>query len=312
VDPDALWAWQAGRDGDQTMQKTTVAAKLRSRPAPRDNNAKRVGAALALPKANHTSSRTPMVERFVFDADDQPLIEKTWNDADRDTLLNSARLPLPTCWLELGEHGYFVKDGFVYVYVSAGNHVFSLIRLDFSVVANATGTLPIEFYDFGEHLRVTGTDWSYFRGLVVQFAMMCCILASPTAATVERIHGNADYAAGRESRRRRAQRGYPVFSFNKVKMRRPDTSKQSSDLLLHGPQTSKRGHWVVGHWRLVDGNAEPYWTWVDAHKRGEEALGFVAHERHVEIAPGSFGTRRGFVIPTMPGQPGTRLPAQRG
>ena len=63
----------------------------------------------------------------------------------------------------------------------------------------------------------------------------------------------------------------------------------------------KRGHMVIGHWRLISGVAEPFFTRVDGHERGDRALGYITKER--AVSAGS-ERRKGFLVLNVPGRHG--------
>lgn len=272
-----------------------------------------VGHLLRKPEKNHSQYHLPMIERFVFSESDRLEVyenTKGLSVFQRDILMSAFRLPMPMFWLEAGLFGYFVCDNNVLLF-----HKFK--KTAEAVAASTVDQIkaPGDFLRYGEIFNRDDQNWWFQNGNAVAaafacFAALCNVINSPRACTRERIVPGRDLSLTRRLMERRKAQRAPLYSFNKMTLIRPDTSVQSSGSVLCGAQTSKRGHWVIGHWRLIEGNAEPYWTWIESHKRGDDDLGFVAHERHVRLAPGSFGTRRGFVIPVDPGQRGEKRPAE--
>lgn len=267
---------------------------------------------LKRPSRNHTDEFVPVVERFVFSvADGNSTIASAdeMSPMQRAEVLTAFRAPLPLMWLECGPWGFLLADGQVTALAKMGKktHALAFASLD---DIRSTGDCQrfTELYALGtESWWAVNTDMVGARFIL--FGMLCAIINSPRSATRERVVMRSGTPEARLARLRRGQRGYPVFSFNRITLKRPETSLQRGDVLVTCPQTSKRGHWVIGHWRLIDGNPEPYWTWVESHTRGEESLGFVSHERHVEISDDGLHLRRGFVIPGAPGAPGVRVSA---
>lgn len=297
----------------------TLADRLVKRPLKGDAVAAEAAQLLRRPATNHSDRYTPMVERFVFAVEDQNVIYQPAEGTGFALLRAALRPPLSVFWMEIGDVGFFVQNETVTTFhhvqsrktVMSGvtcdfvrdlrNGVGREIRFDFTSPAHASSAEPI--LREAEHLAADS---------LAMFCAMCSMINSPRSATRERVLVNGTDPA-KKATYRRLQRGYPVFSFNRVKLKRPDTSKLSSDVLTTNAQTSKRGHWVIGHWRLIDNNPEPYWTWVEAHPRGDEAEGFIHKERFVNLSGDlSHELRRGFVIPSMPGVSGSRIPAVRG
>lgn len=139
-------------------------------------------------------------------------------------------------------------------------------------------------------------------------AALCTALASHRIATVERITPGGLSAAQRASLRRSQQRGRPVYSYNVVKLRRPETALHRGCVVATESLKGTRRHLVIGHWRLIDGKAEPFWVWIDGHERGDRALGLIVKERHVQLSP---VVRRGFTAPSHVGASHERVPARR-
>lgn len=292
------------------MQKSLADALVKS-PAPGDNAAKTIAAMMKRPARNHSDKFTPMVERFVFANDDAQFVYNSVRNMSaevRDKVLGQFRLPLPIMWLEYGNWGFFVADEQVAILCRMGKKVHALAFASLASI-RAGG----EWQDYTRLYARTDDYWwadncDHVANHFGLFGAMCAAINSPRAATREKLL-RYNPAISSTAQGRRVQRGYPIFSFNQVKLKRPDTSLLSSGVLITGAPTSKRGHWVIGHWRLIDGAPEPYWTWVDAHERGDDALGFVAHERHIKLDDTSGDLRRGFLIPETPGMKGDKLAA---
>ncbi|MBU2963340.1 hypothetical protein KO516_21440 [Citreicella sp. C3M06] len=289
----------------------SLADRLIKNRHPSDEWAGDLAARLSMPAENHSPQWHPMVERFVFDDDGALPFVLTLSSDEHQAAMDNLRVPMNEFWLETPQSGYHCAGDDVTIYVRDRGLVLSVGGFKISDVRKRGG-VGMSFYN-PPNLEASLEDPERLAAMEVgisSFAIFCALINSPRSATCERIIPRADTQDQRILNRRKAQRGCPVYSFNRVRMIRPGTSRQSSTVLC-GEQTSKRGHWVVGHWRLVDKNMEPYWTWVASHKRGDDAQGFIAHERHISIAPESFETRRGFVIPHIIGKPGQRVEAQR-
>ncbi|ULB10727.1 hypothetical protein ORIO_12520 [Cereibacter azotoformans] len=298
------------------MAKKTLADRIVRGPLNvRDDAGHGVAQLLKKPAPNHSDTFAPMVERFVVDVADYGKVSAS-NDRSVGLVMQNLRLPMETFWLEVGECGFFVQNGYVRLFWTFGLGTPLCIGvIDLDSIRDVFGLDLRDAFFVYSHCAGYFINWAPFTSKLyfslAVFAECCSIINSPRSAAREVIRPGGIPSAQRATRHRRAQRGYPMFSFNRVTIRRPDTSLQSSGVLLCGQQTSKRGHWVIGHWRLIDNVPDPYWVWVEAHKRGDEGTGFISHERHVKIEPGSFGTRRGFVIPTDEGSPSQRVPAAR-
>lgn len=262
---------------------------------------------LRRPARNHSDAWAPMVERFIFDAADyDAFVDAASPHEKRAAAYHSLRAPMPCFWAEIGEAGFFFDGETVFCLGGGKRGVYHAASVSLDALRGMSGDrIVIATTKFGETL-----DKSFLGSCFTLFVFMCAAINSPRACTRERIVPGRDLSLTRRLMERRKAQRAPLYSFNKMTLNRPDTSVQSSGSVLCGAQTSKRGHWVIGHWRLIEGNAEPYWTWIESHKRGDDDLGFVAHERNVRLAPGSFGTRRGFVIPHEPGQRGEKRPAE--
>lgn len=288
-----------------------LADRLVKSPLAHDVEARRVAALIKRPAENHTDQLTPMVERFVFAESDLAELGRTAVKCDREALFSGLKAPMPLMWIEVADIGFLVRNGWVTLFNKNGKIVHSVCRLHIQGLT-VSGAQLVHFESHCSNLSRDQAALTKVKASFTIFATMCALINSPRSATVERItrkemrsHEQKVFAM------RRAQRGAPVYSFNRITINRPETSLQRGEVVNCGPQTSKRGHYVIGHWRLLDGKAEPYWVWIESHPRGDETLGFVAHERHVKIEPGSFGSRRGFELPTFPGASGQRIKAQR-
>jgi hypothetical protein len=104
------------------------------------------------------------------------------------------------------------------------------------------------------------------------------------------------------------QRGRPMFSYNKVDLVVPRTCIYRSEVVETQSLAGKRGHMVIGHWRLIASVPEPFFVWIDGHERGDRELGYITKERTVLI--GSGGLRKGFIVPNGIGRPGERQKAE--
>ena len=290
----------------------TLADKLVANPARGCSRAKEAAVLLRKPSANHSANGDPMVERFIFDKSEAEILWEEFCSGEQGLLLDNFRAPMPEMWVEIAHIGYFLTGGRLSMFDGNGTDVKNIGSFNVCGISE-----PERLLDFCNDFDRT-VFWKnrrHYEATTSLFAVLCAFIVSPRAATRKRIERSGFARAGRMkgmNRRSRAVPTYfPLYSFNRMTLRRPVAGQPVLEGIYCDAPTSKRGHYVIGHWRLIDGCVEPYWTWVDSHKRGSEALGFVAHERHVRVAPGSFGLRRGFEIPTFPGAPGTRIPARR-
>jgi hypothetical protein len=273
---------------------------------------------LRRPSVNHSDIFTPMVERFVFDFDE---LRPSWDylcefdEAGKQRLCvagENLRVPFDNCWLEVAS----TSRSYGYLVSACGNdhEIRSFTEVDgeprFTWAAKAStlrqrGPLSVT------RLLPKPLPPDLTLQLITQasaFEMLCAILASPNMATTERVvRAMGTTKESRALHRARAQRGKPVFSFNRVSVRLPQAAHLNGVLVDRDSPLVKRAHMVIGHWRLIDGVLEPYWVWVHPHERGDRTAGFVANERYVSLSAAVL--RRGWLIPQTAGTAGQRVPA---
>jgi hypothetical protein len=160
---------------------------------------------------------------------------------------------------------------------------------------------------FAEGIGIKDIE-QYCSNVLAGGALYLVALGHPRAATTRRIVPSLSTSAERAFARRQMHRGRPIFSYNVVDLVVPQTCIYRGESHPTESFAGKRGHMVIGHWRLIAGVAEPFFTWVDGHERGDRDLGYITKERSVSAHAG--GMRKGFVVPNMPAAPGERRAAQ--
>lgn len=271
---------------------------------------------LRRPASNHAPTVNPvgLCDRFVFDRAAASALRgnvETMNEFLRS--LGRIPTPLERAWIEVDGSGAWLIDGRqVYGYSlvgSLGARYIGELNLD-----DWPGTVNVRLSTFISRLGSAGhTDLQLWSEWMLTVGCALVALASPHAATSRRVMpGPEGGSAQRAFAFRRAQRGCPVFSYNKVDFIRPRAAVHNGVLRSVESVAGQRLHMVVGHWRLIDGVIEPYWIWVEGHTRGNADLGTIIKERHVHLAPNV--VRRGFLMPNETGRSGERraalLPAQ--
>lgn len=264
---------------------------------------------LKRPAVNHSDQFQGYVERFVFDDTALQALGEVFGDAkSREDAWRVCHVPVVPCFISTPNQGWMIhsqdQKTMVSYYTSVHHwgvcHAGSMTLegvLGHEVPEIRRSVVPLE----DAEIQQAVVD----KLLVVVFLLVA--LTQSRVATVRKItKKSGSTAAMRAFQRRRAQLGKPVYSYNRVQMNFPKTSLQKGEVAYDCRSGPKRAHWVIGHWRLIDGVIEPYWTWIDGHKSGDEELGFVTKERHVKIAR-SF--RRGYMLPGLSGLPGERIRA---
>lgn len=254
---------------------------------------------LAQPDRNHSGEApAAQVDRFIIDCAPE-IFANVSVDLSGVTLLDGfkmVRLPLETGWLEWEEQN--AHFGCLWI----GRQV----DLFWGEVGKPqdlrfVGSIGNELKDC---FTCEGFPPSEFVKIAARVIGLLFCLSSPRAATVERRVAHQASAPAL----RKFQRGRPVYSYNVVKLKLPEPTRQGGTV-SSTEGAAKRGHWVRGHWRLILNVNEPYWTWVEGHKAGDESLGFVTKERHVELTEAA--VRKGFAVPMFEGNAGMRIPAAR-
>lgn len=267
---------------------------------------------LRLPAVNHapSSEMVALCDRFVFDEAAMRALSHDvtpWSEKFPPT---GRRLHVPCnpMWIDAhGGSGWLVKDRIAYC-------IFDCRHFGLRYV----GAIDLDSFD--------GVEWEWKasrfsaavtpqsaprENLEIAVALIFGLLFAlgvPHAVSTRRIvpglgleRGQAAFAA------RRAQRGLPVYSYNRVEMQLPRASMHNGVLRTAESFAGTRMHQVIGHWRLIDGVVEPYWIWIDGHTRGNADLGTIVKERNVHLAPNA--VRRGFPIPNDAGRAGERRAA---
>lgn len=247
--------------------------------------------ALRLPSPNHTPGpvQQPALDRFVFG---RPESEALFALAARLPFPDSNHrvvAPLKDFWMELALSG--VRYGFSYA--SAGDNAIVLVFLSTERGASLQlfGTFSVHAGIIGRQAFVAKSSGvsrddglrDYVHTVRQLFAAALTSLTQSRMAVTRKTHryeGHKDIA---KAATKAAQRGRPVYSHNLVEFTFLKTSIQRGEIDAVTGLGEKRGHWVIGHWRWIDANtAEPHWTWVIPHKRGNDARGFVTKTRRVK------------------------------
>lgn len=281
---------------------------------------------LRLPSFNHAVSprMLPACERFVFDEENALAVMGDGSfPATVGEIINGCGVPRAPClpaWIEIDDGtGWLLTqhaDGEVWALAFADgrragngwpNRIVALGELQLSSLASDAATWipsPLSTYQM-----TLGVPEALLTRIVTRVVFLLYALAAARTVTTRRVNPSmGSSAAGRALMLRRAQRGAPVFSFNRVDLIRPQTALHNGVLRSVESFAGIRMHMAIGHWRLIDGVVEPYWVWVDGHHRGNRELGLIVKERHVYLGPG--GSRRGFAIPAEIGRPGERRKAK--
>lgn len=272
------------------------------------------------PMQNHEFSNkeaivSPSIDRFVFSESDANCLHRNLKDELKygyDCLFD-VRPPVVPCWIEVsGKYGWLIVNekqlGEYVSVISFGKH--------------GDDISPILIFDWPKHnaqCELSGNrayDYSvshpgfFEKELlydVISLMSLCACIGNNNISITKPISPlRMDGSAGSAAASRAFQHGRPMFSFNHVELVRPQTCEYRGEVVPSEFLVGKRGHFVVGHWRLIDGRQEPYWVWVDGHKRGDPSLGWVTKERQVILKQ---EVRRGFELPAISGLPGQRIPA---
>jgi hypothetical protein len=300
----------------------TLADKIVALKSYPDVEIKRAADMLKKPARNHVAQAfDPLVERFVFDAEvDQQLKSVFCGDRAKDLrriAVASARIPIMPCWLEIGgTTGWLFYEIFNVGYVALFNET--------NIGPVCLGRAPSALYGCSDFLSddyVFNLEISPVAGRfnvshkdvgndLIKAAYLLAVYSQPHMSTTERVtYGKLQgSAAARAMARRKAQKHGGVYSFNVVKLKVPKPSEIHGFVAATGSCAPKRGHMRIGHWRLIDGKIEPYWTWVEACEVGDRSLGWVTKQREISISSGL--SRRGFELPSFCGRPGERIPAR--
>ena len=151
----------------------------------------------------------------------------------------------------------------------------------------------------------TGDDLDF--GCLSGILVMILLLINTGRTSTARSTINRGSPAERAWQSRRHQKGFPVFSHNVVYLAVPKNCEFRGKTVRTVSLIGRRGHLVIGHWRLIDGAVEPYWIWVESFTRGDESLGKIVKTHLVTLAG---GVRRGYVLPPFAGGAGQRVPAE--
>lgn len=291
----------------------TLADKIAARPFPKDDIACSIAAMLKRPSANHSELHTPQVERFIFD---DAAIDVIYNifktEAARKQAFAICKPPFLPMFVEIANRGYFImqlEEDIISVSLMVYDHknnygsCHSRCLLE-NITDNKPFTPEMVTAGISVYAPEAIDDAIHaFAGL----PLILAVITQPRMATVEKVVPSAaDSPALRAMRRRRAQRGRPMYSFNRVTVDLPQHSLQGGEIKQRAALSPRRGHNVIGHWRLITRSEEPYFVWVQPHQAGDPALGWVTKERIIKIKG---GVRHGYLMPEFAGQNGQRVDA---
>ncbi|BBE74344.1 hypothetical protein [Oharaeibacter diazotrophicus] len=257
---------------------------------------------LKMPDRNHVPGSvgpTALCDRFVFSGEAlQATLTECRGRNTRDIVEMAFTLkPSPTFWIEASTacFGFLCLGRKICVFSGVDGRaqlIAQYVHPDIIQIAAHDDAVPRDFASLA-----LGT-----------WASMVLALSNNRVTSTRRVMGSPVDKAMRAAARRRAQTGSPVHSYNVVDLILPKTAMHRGILKPVESFAGVRGHLVIGHWRLIDGVAEPYWVWVDGHHRGDDTLGTVTKERHVQLVGGA---RRGFFLPEFAGRAGQRVKAGR-
>jgi hypothetical protein len=286
---------------------------------------------LRLPSVkNHSFSatlQTPAVDRIVVDLDEPGMLETL--DANLDALIARARPPIVPGWIEVHTtlaagvpKGFFLDrcpDGRTMVFV-------------FVPTERARFPAPSFFFYFPESISTDTSDDEltrlteprYFEGtmdldpeaervtasqILVLFLALCGLIADGRFVATHNSASDPRSRAWSRLQMRRAQKGVPFFSFNRVKLIRPQTSIMRGDVAESHSFCGRRSHTRIGHWALYERSGEPHWTWKRSATVRGALLGFIVKERRLVISDRPF-VRRGYLSPSFVGYDGQRVAAR--
>lgn len=272
---------------------------------------------LKLPRPNHAGALIgpePLAERFVFsEGIFDELSRVMLDDTSRSAAIERARVPCFPAWIEAGRyswHFWLDADGAqMATFFLNGRSPLTVFNIG-DVISGSAGDINVALTSLGARIQSAENvpdDW--FGAFSFRVVFLLAVISSPRAASVRRrLSGEGLSAADRAMRLRRAQAGRPMFSFNEVILVPAKTALHRGVLQPVESFAGMRGHVVMGHWRLIDGKIEPYWIWVDGHRRGNDRLGTIVKQRNVGAVTGRW--RKGFQIPDGLGLAGERRPAR--
>ena len=303
--------------------KTLADYIVRAKPTRFDNDEFRLARQmLRLPARNHSPHPTHagQCDRFVLSHGFVEAFDREIDSLDGDSkhaLVASAKPLLPQFWIEqtskvfddTEQCGWLFDGDEVHcfygfprgcIHIGSYSAIFSALDANMQVVGTKSSALMMLGDRYGideDHL---------FSHLGVRALAVVSAIGSRRTAVTRRVIPSDD-AASHAFQRRRLQRGWPIFSYNQVDLILPQTCIYRGETRQVASFNGMRGHMVIGHWRLIAGALEPYWIWVDGFERGDRSRGWIVKNRVVQFIPG--GERRGFMLPTVTGQPGERRPA---
>ncbi|MBA5778227.1 hypothetical protein H2509_13950 [Stappia sp. F7233] len=278
--------------------------------------------ALKLPDRNHApvdgDHWRGVCDRFVFDHEEcGRLLPALFDDPEsREAAIQVARAPIVPCWIELGNFAWLAigtpEATQLVLFQKVENMAFPWCSSVLSDRLRDGGDYEVAFTPKADTVRgiKPGVADTILKMQRLVIFLLAAISSHSRVAAARRILPSSVDRARQASAKRRAQRGRPVFSYNRVEFVRPYTAIHRGVLKPAESFAGMRGHFVIGHWRLIDNELQPYWTWVDGHPRGDESLGHVTKERGVDLSR-IIGNRRGFDLPGFAGKPGQRVEARR-
>lgn len=248
---------------------------------------------LRKPALNHVPGdfATPSLERIVFGREESLSMQDMASASSRNEFHPSLLMPMQEFWIEAetpwGRWGYLVE----HCEESNGSNVSAIYCVRERGREKIVPFVRFFVSECGrtEHSAVDRLipqmmsdrrEVEYARQAIFFFEAGITALTRTRMASTRRTHRYEGFPNIGVATRRAAQRGAPVYSFNIVNFAFPQVSIQRGET-VQSVGDGVRGHWVIGHWRYVDKNTvEPHFTWVPAHKRGNEALGFITKQRN--------------------------------
>lgn len=253
-------------------------------------------------------------DRFVVTKKFHDYIGNSLNESEDDSLLLSlrnARPLLPQFWLELedGKTGWLFDGDQCTCYFLLGgpsNRVDLVGTIDLREYRNVSAEMHVGLTQVGSFYS---ERWPSTTIHILKGPSIAAVISNQRHVEISKpIHRTA---AERVMMRRRLGHDHPIFSYKRVNLILPQTVHYRGEERDIGSFEGMRGHLVIGHWRLIDGVAEPFWTWIDGHERGDRDLGWITKERRVTVTDDLVHERRGFLIPADIGQHGERRIARR-
>lgn len=275
---------------------------------------------LKRPARNHSADHMGLVDSYVFDHEAQKQLDALFSEPEsRAIAFDNGRAPLPVCLLDFISWGALIRPfrhaSWCQILIDDGSRCYVAAEAEFA--AQAPEHADVRLLPVVASASERGFDVPDIeRQIQLRFAAVyfaCTAIAGHRLSITDRIlPKRGETPAARSFARKRALKGRgQFFSYNKVSLITPDSPLFRGGVISWPSAASRRrGHWVTGHWRLIDGGIQPFWTWVDGHESGDADLGWVTKEREVMLQ-GPVVVRRGFRMPNHEGLAGERVPAEQ-